>query len=274
VHASTASDELNTMIDAARAAGRRLLEHFRAREPLSIVEKAPGDFVSAADLESEQTLRAMLLGSHADYGFIAEESAELAHRETAHARFIVDPLDGTTNFLRGIPHFAVSIALEHGDRVVAGVVFDPAKDEMFVAEAGRGAWLGDQRLHVCADHQLARAIVGTGIPHGPGAQRRPHYLAMLGATMPEVAGIRRLGAAAIDLAYVAAGRFAAFFEFGLAAWDLAAGALLVTEAGGHVSTPAGGSDFLRQGDVLATNGHLHETMARLLNRSGREVQRP
>jgi myo-inositol-1(or 4)-monophosphatase len=248
---------------AAQSAGTGLMRRFRSRSSLKVDLKGPADFVSTADFESEAALKAALLGAYPGFGFVTEESAPTEGTDRSGARFIVDPLDGTTNFLHGLPHFAVSIALERDGSVVAGVVFDPPKGEMFVAEEGRGAWLGGERLTVTADRDLSASVVGTGIPHRHRGRHAP-YLSLLAATMREVAGIRRLAAAAIDLAYVAAGRFDVFFEFGLAPWDLAAGILLVREAGGRVTEPGGGGDILRSGDVLATNGHLHERMLELV----------
>ncbi len=254
------------MIAAARSAGAGLMRHFRgpARAALKVSLKGPADFVSNADLESERTLRDALLGAYPSHGFVGEEKA--ATGVGAAARFIVDPLDGTTNFLHGIPHFAVSIALEEAGRLVAGVVFDPPMDEMFVAEAGRAAWLGDERLRVSSETDLGMALVGTGIPHGNRVERHGPYLAMLAGAMRDSAGIRRFSAAALDLAYVAAGRLEVFFELGLAPWDVAAGALLVREAGGRVTDPSGDEDVVRSGNVLATNGHLHQPMQALLLR--------
>lgn len=254
------------MVDAARAAGVGLMRHFRARADLEVRLKGPADFVSTADLKSERTLEARLLGAYPDHGFVAEEGAagEAAKTGTRPARFIVDPLDGTTNFLHGVPHFAVSIALEREGRTTAGLVYDVPKDEMFVAELGCGAWLGETRLCVSPDADLSQALVATGIPHANSRHRHGLYLPMLEAMMREAAGIRRFAAAALDLAYVAAGRFAVFFELGLSPWDMAAGALLVREAGGRVSEPDGGEDFLASGNVLATNGRLHERTLALL----------
>jgi myo-inositol-1(or 4)-monophosphatase len=270
----TPSNELATMIDAARAAGAGLMRRFHAREGLEIRLKGQADFVTAADVESEQTLRSRLVGAYPTFGMLAEESAP-TYGDVVGDRFIVDPLDGTTNFVHGIPHFAIAIALEREGRIVAGLVFDPSKDEMFVAEQGRGAWsLGGtpgvgasargERLRVSEDEDFSRALVATGIPHAGSALAHDKYLPMLAAAMREAAGIRRLGAAALDLAYVASGRFGAFFEFGLSPWDLAAGALLVREAGGQVSGPSGDPAFLEKGNVLATNGRLHEPMLALL----------
>jgi myo-inositol-1(or 4)-monophosphatase len=258
------SPELAAMIAAAQTAGTGLMRHFRTRTSLKVDLKGPADFVSTADLESEGTLKTALLGAYPSFGFVTEESAPTTGTDGHHAHFIVDPLDGTTNFVRGIPHFAISIAFEREGRVVAGVVFDPPKGEMFVAEEGRGAWLGAERLEVSRDLDLSLAVVGTGIPHVSRPHLHAGYLPMLAATMREAAGIRRFAAAAIDLAYVAAGRFAVFFEFGLSPWDLAAGVLLVREAGGLASEPSGGSDILGSGNVLATNGRLHERMLALL----------
>ena len=258
------SEELATMMAAARAAGGGLMHRFRHREDLRVELKGPANFVTSADVESEKVLRTALLGAFPDASFLAEEGGASEGRD-ATTRFIVDPLDGTSNFVHGIPHFAIAIALEKAGVVNAGVVYDVPKDELFVAEVGEGAWLNDRRLRVSDADDLSGALVGTGIPHAHA--RVPHdvYLPMLGAVMREAAGIRRFSAAAIDLAYVASGRLAAFFEFGLAPWDIAAGALLVTEAGGKVSRPDGRDGVVSSGDVLATNGRLHERMRGLLN---------
>jgi myo-inositol-1(or 4)-monophosphatase len=275
------SAELSTMIDAALAAGDGLLARFRSRSDLAVVLKGPADFVSAADLESERTLRQHLLGAYPTFGLLTEESPP-TEAAAGQARFVVDPLDGTTNFLHGIPHFAIAIALEHEGRAVSGLVYDPPKGELFVAERGRGAWLAGgvdrapvargalggpstfEALRVAEDADFGSALIATGIPHANRVARHEGYLPMLAASMREAAGIRRLAAAALDLSYVAAGRYVAFFEFGLARWDLAAGALLVEEAGGRVSEPSGGAGFLERGEILATNGRLHGSMLSLL----------
>ena len=251
------------MMEAADQAGKGLSRRFRRLSALRVELKGPADFVSEADRESEDLLRTRLLRKFPAYGFLTEESAPTIGAEEG-TRFIVDPLDGTTNFLHGIPHFAVAIALQRGGEIVAGVVHDPAKGEMFVAERGRGAWLGRQRLAVRPDRDFSRAVVGTGIPHASARARHARYLPVLAKVMREAAGIRRLGAAALDLAYVAAGRFAAFFELGLHPWDVAAGGLLVREAGGRITEPDGGDDFVTSGNVLATNGRLHARMLKML----------
>ncbi len=259
------SRELAVMIGAARLAGSSLMRHFRKRDRLVVELKGPADFVTTADLESQSILLGALGSAFPSYGFMAEETRAGAPPEPAEAesRFVVDPLDGTTNFLHGIPHFAIAIALERAGHVQAGLVFDPAKDEMFVAELGRGAFCGVSRLRVSAEAELSNVLVGAGIPHANGKHRHAHYLRALGAVMREAAGVRRFAAAALDLSYVAAGRFAAFFEYGLARWDVAAGGLLVREAGGRVSEPDGGDGYLASGDVLATNGRLHERLKSL-----------
>jgi myo-inositol-1(or 4)-monophosphatase len=260
--------ELPAMMDAARRAGAGLMRRFRALSGLRVELKGPADFVSEADRESERTIRARLLRAFPDHGFVMEESAATA--PGARLRFVVDPLDGTTNFLHGVPHFAVAIALEENGVPVAGLVYDVSKDEMFVAERGRGAWLERTRLHVSGDRDLSRALVATGIPHANTPHRHARYLGMLAEVMREAAGIRRFAAAALDLAYVAAGRYAVFFELGLSRWDVAAGSLLVREAGGRVTEPEGGGKYLESGNVLATNGRLHRrVLAMLAQQPGR-----
>jgi myo-inositol-1(or 4)-monophosphatase len=259
------SDELDAMTAAARVAGEGLMRRFRDRGSLRVELKGRADFVSTADLESQETLRARLLGAYPTFGFLAEEGDPAPDDRARDARFIVDPLDGTTNFLHGLPHFAVAIALERRGRVVAGVVYDPAKNEMFAAREGAGTTLDGSPARVATDRDLSAALVGTGIPHSNAPERHELYLRRLAGAMKEAAGIRRFGAAALDLAYVAAGRFAAFFETGLKPWDVAAGAHLVREGGGRVSELGGGhGDVVASGEVLATNGHVHDTLIALL----------
>jgi len=261
------------MMSAAGRAGDGLLRRFRRRSELRVELKGPADFVSEADRESEDRLRSLLLRRYPTYGFLTEESAPTVGSEVG-TRFIVDPLDGTTNFLHGVAHFAVAIALERDGEVVAGVVHDPSKGEMFVAEKGRGAWLGSQRLSVTRDRDLSRALFATGVPHRNSVPRHARYLKVLRAAMREAAGVRRLAAAALDLAYVAAGRFAVFFELGLSPWDVAAGSLLVREAGGRVTEPDGGDDVLGSGNVLATNGRLHARMLEMVRPATASSRRP
>jgi myo-inositol-1(or 4)-monophosphatase len=256
---------INVMTGAALKAARGLIRDFGEVEQLQVSIKGPGEFVSTADLKAERVLRTELTKGRPGYGFLMEESGATAGSDAKNC-WIVDPLDGTTNFLHGLPHWAISIALEREGEIVAGVVYEPLRDEMFWAEKGAGAFLNDRRLRVSARRQLSEAVIGTGIPF---AQRGDHesYLGTLGAVMAATSGVRRFGAASLDLAYVAAGRLDGYWEFGLAPWDIAAGILLVREAGGYVTDLAGGHGMLGSGDVLAANDHLHLPLGRLLKQS-------
>ena len=227
-----ARSALFTVMDrAVRKAGRALVRDFGEVENLQVSVKGPGDFVSNADRRAEATLREELARARPGYGFLMEESGEVAG-DGLH-RWIIDPLDGTTNFLHSIPHFAISVALERGKDVVAGMIYNPVLDEMYWAERGHGAFLNDRRLRVSARRDLSSAVIGTGIPFQTRGDH-PAYLKTLAAVMARTAGVRRIGAAALDLAYVAAGRFDGFWESDLNAWDVAAGILMVREAGGFV----------------------------------------
>jgi myo-inositol-1(or 4)-monophosphatase len=258
------------MANAALKAARGLLRDFGEVEQLQVSIKGPGEFVSTADLKAERTLKSELTRARPGYGLLFEESGAESGSDPRH-RWIVDPLDGTTNFLHGIPHFAISIALERDGEIVAGLIYDPVRDEMYSAEKGLGAYVNDRRLRVSARRHLADAVIGTGMPYGPRADNSA-YLAILPAVMAATSGIRRMGAAALDLAYVAAGRFDGYWEFGTAPWDIAAGLLLVREAGGYVSDLSGGHTMLTSGDVLAANDHLHLPLAALI-RETRHAQR-
>ena len=262
---ATRSALINVMTRAADKAARGLKRDFGEVEQLQVSLKGPGDFVSTADTKADKVLRQELSRARADYAFLTEESGEIAGSDSEH-RWIIDPLDGTTNFLHGLPHFCISIALERAGEVVAGVVLDPVKDEMFWAEKGIGAYLNDRRIRVSSRRQLANALIGTGTPFGERADK-PRYLRQLDAVMANVADIRRLGAAALDLAYVAAGRYDGFWEYGLHPWDVAAGLLLVREAGGYASEPGGEGNPLMSGDVLAANDHLHGPLQRILRQA-------
>jgi myo-inositol-1(or 4)-monophosphatase len=259
--------ERNAMVRAAELAGRSLMRDFARLPSLPISEKGPSDFVSSADLDAQAVLSAELANAFPHCGFLLEEGAA-REEAVAEMRFIVDPLDGTTNFLHGIPHFAVSIALEVRGDVVAGVVLNPATAEVFSAEKDTGSWLGERRLTVGPSRKLAHCVVGTGIPH-LGRPAHERFLRSLAKIMPEVAGIRRLGCAALDLAYVACGRFDMFWEVGLSSWDIAAGQLIVREAGGLVTACSGAPMRLDGADILATSGEpLHHIAMQWL--AGRE----
>ncbi len=264
------SPVVNVMAAAALKAARALNRDFGEVEQLQVSVKGPADFVSTADLHAERILKTELLRARPGYGLLFEEGGATEGTDPHH-RWIVDPLDGTTNFLHGIPHFAISIALERDGEIIAGVVYEPTRDEMFWAEKGIGAYLNDRRLRVSARRQLGEALIGTGIPFR-GHGDHPNYVATLARVMAATSGVRRLGAAALDLAYVAAGRYDGFWEFGLAPWDIAAGLLLVREAGGFVSDLSGGQTMMATGDVLAANGHLHLPLAALIKEALRAAQ--
>jgi myo-inositol-1(or 4)-monophosphatase len=264
---ATRSPTVNVMGNAALKAARSLVRDFGEVEQLQVSVKGPGEFVSTADLKAERTLKTELKKARPAYGMLFEESGEEAGSDPRH-RWIVDPLDGTTNFLHGIPHFAISIALERDGEIVAGVIYEPIRDEMYWAEKGAGAYVNDRRLRVSARRQLGDAVIGTGMPYRDRAEDRS-YMAGLAGVMEATSGIRRMGSAALDLAYVAAGRFDGFWEFGLEPWDIAAGLLLVREAGGYVSDMAGGREMMTSGDVLAANDHLHLPLAALIREAMR-----
>ncbi len=264
------SPVVNVMASAALKAARRLKRDFGEVEQLQVSVKGPGEFVSTADLEAERMLKSELLRARPGYGLLFEEGGATEGTDPHH-RWIVDPLDGTTNFLHGIPHFAISIALERDAEIIAGVVYEPTRDEMFWAEKGIGAYLNDRRLRVSARRQLGEAVIGTGIPFR-GRGDHPAYVATLSRIMAATSGVRRFGAAALDLAYVAAGRYDGYWEFGLFPWDIAAGLLLVREAGGFISDLAGGQTMMTSGDVLAANGHLHLPLAALIREALRTAR--
>jgi myo-inositol-1(or 4)-monophosphatase len=257
---------LNVMIAASRKAARALARDFGEVENLQVSVKGPSDFVSTADRKAESILQQELSKARPRFGFLLEESGEIPGEDTSN-RWIIDPLDGTTNFLHGIPQFAISIALERDGQIVAGVVHNPISDELYYAEKGTGAFLispaAERRLRVSARALPENAVIGTGIPHR-GRGDRERFSAQLARMMPEVAGVRRMGAASLDLAYVAAGKLDAYWEEGLKPWDIAAGVLLVQEAGGVVIATDGSADPFVKGDPLATNRRLQGPMLRLL----------
>ncbi len=254
---------------AARKAGQRLRRDFGEIEHLQVSKKGPADFVSKADQHAERTLWDELRQARPDWGFLMEEGGEIPGEE-GKPRFIIDPLDGTSNFLHGLPHFAISIAVQEprldgkgwGD-VTAALVYQPITDESFWAEKARGAWLQDRRLRVSARRHLDESLIATGIPFA-GAGDPGQWMKIYGALAPQVAGIRRFGAASLDLAWVAAGRYEGFWEAGLKPWDTAAGCLLVREAGGFVTDWRGRSDPVCAETVLAGNDALHSRLHKLL----------
>jgi myo-inositol-1(or 4)-monophosphatase len=254
------SPHLTIMANAAQKAAKQLLRDFNEVEQLQVSIKGPSDFVSQADLKAEATIKQDLGKARPGYAFLMEESGA-SGSENWTWRWVVDPLDGTTNFLHGMPHWAISIGLERrlpdgAIEVAAGVVYAPATDEMFWAEKGSGAFMNDRRLRVSARRDLSQCVFATGIPFAIApARQRFAFARTLGTLMPQVAGIRRFGAAALDLAWVAAGRFDGYWEVGIKPWDIAAGILLVREAGGYVTDPEGSDQI--GADIVAGNPHLH-----------------
>jgi myo-inositol-1(or 4)-monophosphatase len=260
---------VNVMIKAAHRAGRSLKRDLGEVEQLQVSVKGPGNFVTAADRRAEEIVREELAKARPGYGFLGEEGGAHAGADQSH-RFIVDPLDGTSNFLHGIPHFSVSIALEHNGAIIAGVTYNPASNDLFVAERGKGAFLNDQRLRVAARRRLSDAIVACGLPHyGRGGLDLSRY--EIAAAQRNFAGLRRYGAATLDLAWVAAGRLDAYWERDLSPWDMAAGLILVREAGGFVSDLDGGEAIFAKGQVVAGNETMHHELIRLLREAGRQA---
>jgi len=249
------------MIAAARAAGRSLARDFGEVENLQVSKKGPADFVSNADHRAEDIIYSHLTKARPGYGFVMEERGIVEGTDKSN-RFIVDPLDGTLNFLHGQPHYAVSIGLERDGELLTGVVFDVAKNEIFWAETGRGAWLDQRKLRVAARRHLNEAVIATGTPwHGIPGETHANFAREIAAMTPATAGIRRYGSAALDLAWVAAGRFDGFWERGLKPWDIAAGIVLVREAGG-MATETNDGNLLETGDILAGNPDLHPLLLR------------
>lgn len=256
------------MTAAAQKAARRLRRDFGELEHLQVSRKGPADFVSTADHTAEHTLRRELSKARPTYGFILEESGVVVGTDTSNT-WVVDPLDGTTNFLHGLPHFSISIALVRDNEPFAGVVYEPIHDEMFWAEKGSGTYLNGRRLRVSARRNLNESLFSTGIPF-KGVRDHELFLRQLAAVMEVSAGVRRFGSAALDLAYLAAGRYDGFWESGLQWWDVAAGVVLVREAGGFITEIAGSRHGAESKDILAANDHLHGPLGKLLTEAARE----
>lgn len=259
------SANLNVMMKIARKAGRGLLKDFGEVENLQVSTKGPGDFVSRADKAAEALIKEELMAARPTYGFLGEESREIEGEDPTR-RWIVDPLDGTTNFLHGLPHWAVSIALEHKGQIVAGVVYDPAKDEMFYAEKGGGAWVNEQRMRVSGRSRLSDALFATGLPWS-GRGDLPDTLKDLARLLPACAGVRRFGAAALDLCYVAAGRYDGFWERRLHIWDIAAGIIILREAGGLVEPLNKDGDIMDDGALICANNDIFDSLAKVIRQT-------
>ena len=263
---TTPSTIVQVMIDAARKASRGLVRDFGELGELQVSKKGAADYVTAADTKAEQTIFEILTKARPGYSFLGEERGLVQGTDKTHT-FIVDPLDGTTNFLHAIPQFAVNIALERDAQIVAAVTYNPVTQEMFWAEKGKGAFMNDRRLRVAARTQIIEAVLATGIPFA-GRPGHGQFLKELHQIAQRVSGVRRFGSAALDLAWVAAGRFDGYWERGLSAWDIAAGVLLVTEAGGKVTGVDGGDLDIRSGSILAANLELHPQVLELLKAAG------
>ncbi|MDZ7823103.1 MAG: inositol monophosphatase family protein [Ahrensia sp.] len=249
---------MNVMVQAAVKAGRGLARDFGEVQNLQVSVKGPGDFVSQADTRAEKILYDELQKARPTFGFLMEESG-VKQGSDPQSRWIIDPLDGTTNFLHGIPHFAISIALERQGVITAGLIYNPVTDEMYTAERGGGAFLNDRRLRVAARRELTDCVVSCGLPHlGRGDHGK--FLIELRNVMNHVVGVRRGGACSLDLAYVAAGRYDGYWENDLSAWDMAAGIILVREAGGFVSDLSGGAKMLDAGNIICGNEHIHKQL--------------
>ena len=257
------SANLNIMLKTARKAGRSLSKDFREVENLQVSRKGAGDFVSRADIAAENIIRDELMEARPTYGWVGEESdAEEGKDPTRH--WIVDPLDGTTNFLHGLPHWAVSIALEHKGEIISGVIYDPCKDEMFLAEKGIGAWMNETRLRVSARHSIADSLYATGIPFSGRIEDLPETIGDLERLMPICSGVRRYGAAALDLAYVAAGRYEGYWERNLNNWDIAAGVIIAREAGAMVESISTNGDPLIDGNIIAASEVQFNKFAKII----------
>ena len=253
---------INVMVKAALRAGRSLKRDLGEIEHLQVSLKGPANFVSLADKRAEEMLYTDLAKARPGYGFIGEEGGQREGSDKSHT-WIVDPLDGTTNFLHGIPQFAISIGLQREDTIIAGVIYNPANDELYIAERGKGAFLNDQRLRVAGRRKLNECIVACGLPHiGRGDHKQ--FLNEMAALQDKVAGFRRFGAAALDMAYVAAGRLDGYWERNLQAWDIAAGQILVREAGGMVSGVEGHDNALATRNVVCGNEFVHAELVKIL----------
>jgi myo-inositol-1(or 4)-monophosphatase len=253
---------INVMVKAARRAGRSLKRDLGEIEHLQVSLKGPANFVSMADKRAEEMLYEDLAKARPGYGFIGEEGGKREGSDKSHT-WIVDPLDGTTNFLHGIPQFAISIALQREDSIIAGVIYNPGNDELYIAERGKGAFLNDQRLRVAGRRQLHDCVIACGLPHigrGDHALFNREFTSL----QTKVAGLRRFGAASLDLAFVAAGRLDGYWERDLSPWDIAAGLLMVREAGGTVSGIDGKDDALTTGHVVCGNELIHRELVRVL----------
>lgn len=256
------SATLNVMVTAVRKTARQIRRDFQEVEQLQVSRKGAADFVTQADLNAERVLREELTKARPDFGFVLEEGGVIAGKDADH-RWHVDPIDGTTNFIHSIPHFCISVGLERAGTVIAGVIYNPVTDELYVAERGKGAYLNDKRLRVSGRRDMAEGLFATGL--NLGARGNPALFYKQYEAITKISGgVRRFGSAALDLAYVAAGRYDGFWEIGLNSWDVAAGIVMIREAGGQVSDLSGGPDALNGDGIIAGNQELHPQLLRAL----------
>ena len=254
---------INIMQKAAKKASRGLRRDFNELENLQVKTKGPANFVTASDIRTQKIIFDELSYAKPDWSFVMEESKPIENKNTK-ARFIIDPIDGTTNFMHGNPNFAISIAAEINDRLEAAIVYSPITDEMFAAERGKGSFLNDKRIRVATRKKLSDSILITGIPH-LGRGNKELFLKEMDIIIPEVAGIRRSGSAALDLAWIAAGRYDIFWERGLSIWDIAAGVLLVREAGGFAKGIDGSDKDLWNGNIISGNDDIILALSKKLS---------
>ena len=262
---------VNIALRAARRAGRIILQAMDRIDTLTVQEKGRNDLVSEIDQLAEDAIVETILKAYPDHGILGEESGTREGRADAEFTWVIDPLDGTTNFLHGIPHFCTSIAVARGPALLHGVVVDHVRNEQFIASRGGGAYLNGRRLRVARRQKVDDAIIGGGLPFHVAAKHLDAYSAMLRHFMPRCRTLRRQGAAALDLAYVAAGRVDGFVEFGLKPWDMAASTVVIREAGGFVGDAAGGDRFMETGNVVAANPQLFREILRVVRASARET---
>jgi myo-inositol-1(or 4)-monophosphatase len=254
---------MNVMTAAALKAGRGLKRDFGEVENLQVSVKGPGDFVTLADKRAEKVLFDELSKARPGYGFVLEEGGVVEGADKTHTWYI-DPLDGTTNFLHGLPLFAISIGLAREGQIVAGLVYNPANDDMFIAEKGQGAYYNNRRLRVAARRDMADTLIGCGIPHIGKPKDHPRFMADCAAVMKHAGNLRRLGAAALDLCFVASASYDGFWERNLQPWDMAAGIIIIREAGGFVTDADGGHDMLAKGSICTGNDAIHRQLLDLI----------
>ena len=251
---------LHIATEAAREAGKTIVRAFDRLDTVSVSEKKQNDLVTEIDKLAEEQIIGFIRKAHPNHSILGEESGEITGNDTC---WIIDPLDGTTNFVHGIPHFSISIAVKHKNKYQVGVIFDPIRQEMFMVTAGEGARLNDHKIRVKQNNKLITALLGTGFPYRELQNFKP-YLKIFANVVPQCRGLRRMGSAALDLAYVAAGRFDGFWEFGLKPWDYAAGVLMIQESGGLVTDLLGGDTYEKTGNILAATPEIHEQLKKII----------